>query len=84
MALGMNITPNTLIGYNEKTDYVHKDGPVMINQGIGRGSGPWGAFIQKPNGSLKRFKSIEMCPDPTMVKLLLDSYKGKTIWKVKP
>ena len=67
------------IGYNEKTKYVHKDGPIVISQGIGHSQ--WGAFIQKANGSLKRFKPIEMCTHPTMVKMQLENYEGKALKK---
>lgn len=62
---------------NIKTTFRHKLGPVVISQGIG--GGLWGAYIVKPNGSLKRFKPIELCELVCDVKNLLDDYRGTAI-----
>ncbi len=63
------------------TEYVHKDGPVVISRGIGREGSPWGAFIKKPNGSLKRFVPVEMQPTIYAVQQALDAYQGKALVK---
>lgn len=60
-----------------KTSYVHKDGPIVISQGIG--DKLWGVFVEKPNGSLKRFCWIEMQGSPLMALRALQTYKGKAI-----
>ncbi|RKY08520.1 MAG: hypothetical protein DRP56_03965 [Planctomycetota bacterium] len=66
---------------NKPTEFMHELGPVVISQGIGRKN--WGAYVVKPNGSLRRLKSIPNQPTPEGVQAFLDDYKGKTIWRVE-
>jgi glucose dehydrogenase len=64
---------------NIQTPYRHRLGPVVISQGIG--DTLWGAYIVKPNGSLKRCTQIPTQPTPEGVRLSLDMYTGKVLWK---
>lgn len=64
---------------NIKTTFRHKLGPVVISQGIG--DNLWGAYIVKVNGSLKRFKPIELCKRAYEVRQLLCDYQGKALRK---
>jgi len=71
-----------LMNANKKyieTEYEYRLGPVVISQGIG--DKLYGAFIVKPNGSLRRFVPIEMHPRADVVKFFLKNYRGRSIWK---
>jgi hypothetical protein len=57
-----------------ETEFEHELGPVVISRGIGRSIDPFGAFIRKPNGSLKRFRPIRLHIEPIGVLRQLDEY----------
>ena len=61
------------------TEYRHANGPVVICRGIG--DSLYGAFIQKLNGSLKRFVIIPMAEEAADVMKSLDNYRGSAIMK---
>ena len=64
-----------------KTPYRHKLGPVVVSQGIGGSRGPWGAYIRKASGSLKRFKPIGLQATPLQVLKKLEEYQGTALTK---
>ena len=61
------------------TEYMHKEGPIVISQGIGKSG--WFAMIRKSNGSLKRFKPIYGGHSVAGIRDALERYTGKAIWK---
>ena len=40
----------------------HEGREIIVSQGSGGVTGPWGAFRIKPSGSLQRLRSIAMVP----------------------
>jgi hypothetical protein len=60
-----------------KTNFVHKLGTIVICTGIG--DKYFGAYIEKKNGSLKRFCPIEESEYPGVIERRLHEYKGKAL-----